>query len=70
MDLEILQKAQDGTSPEDAKKITRKIRALNPEPGTWTIINGKRTKILEAELSEGKLKLKKIQTEGKKPTII
>ena len=70
VDLEILQKAQDGTSPEDAKKITRKIRALNPEPGTWTIINGKRTKILEAELSEGKLKLKKIQTEGKKPTII
>jgi len=62
VDLEILQKAQDGTSPEDAKKITRKIRALNPEPGTWTIINGKRTKILEAELSEGKLKLKKIQT--------
>jgi len=48
--------------------IERKIRALNPEPGTWTIQNGKRMKILEAELTpENKLKLKKIQFEGKKP---
>jgi methionyl-tRNA formyltransferase len=48
--------------------IERKIRALNPEPGVWTIQNGKRMKILEAELTpENKLKLKKIQFEGKKP---
>lgn len=47
--------------------VERKIRALNPEPGVWTVQNGKRMKILEAELNEGKLKLKKIQIEGKTP---
>lgn len=52
------------------ESIIRKIHALNPEPGTWTILNEKRTKILEAEIIEGKLKLKKIQIEGKKPTVV
>ena len=47
--------------------IDRKIRALNPEPGTWTMRNGKRVKLLEAEIRNGKLILKKIQVEGKKP---
>jgi methionyl-tRNA formyltransferase len=48
--------------------IERKVRALNPEPGVWTIKDGKRMKILEAELiTDNKLKLKKIQFEGKKP---
>jgi len=46
--------------------ILRKIKALNPEPGVWTIQNGKRMKILDAEIKDGKLKLKKIQVEGKK----
>lgn len=49
--------------------IERKVRALNPEPGVWTMKNGKRMKILEAELKDGKLLLKKIQFEGKKPRI-
>lgn len=48
-------------------EMERKIRALNPEPGTWTIQNGKRVKILEAELIDGKLKITKIQVEGGKP---
>jgi methionyl-tRNA formyltransferase len=53
---------------EIALETERKIRALNPEPGTWTVKENKRMKILEAVLtSEGKLKLKKIQFEGKKP---
>ncbi len=52
-----------------AVKIFNKIRALNPEPGTWTLrqAQGKlqRMKILEAELTlENKLKLKTIQFEG------
>lgn len=52
-------------------EIDRKIRALNPEPGIWTMLNGKRTKLLEAVLTpEGKLKLEKIQFEGKKPRFI
>jgi methionyl-tRNA formyltransferase len=62
-----LEKAQN-EGGEIAKEIDRKIRALNPEPGTWTLQDGKRMKILEAILTpENKLKLKKIQFEGKKP---
>ena len=53
---------------DDPKLIYRKILALNPEPGVYTIINGKRVKLLEADLADSKLKLKKIQIEGKKPT--
>jgi methionyl-tRNA formyltransferase len=67
---ESLLKAQN-EGGETALKIDRKIRALNPEPGTWTLQNGKRMKILEAGLmADNKLKLKKIQFEGKKPIII
>lgn len=56
---------------ETALKIERKIRALNPEPGVYTFKDGKRMKILEAILtSEGKLKLQKVQFEGKKPVEI
>ncbi|MFA5084446.1 MAG: methionyl-tRNA formyltransferase [Candidatus Paceibacterota bacterium] len=50
--------------------IERKIRALNPEPGVWTMINNKRTKLLEAKLIDGKLKITKIQIEGKKPQFV
>lgn len=68
-------------SPQVAAKIDRKIRALNPEPGAWTyakaltnrhmrINENKRVKLLEAEIKDGKLKLKKIQIEGKNPTEI
>lgn len=54
-----------------ATEIYNKIRALNPEPGTWTTQNNKRIKILEAELTpENKLKLKTIQYEGGKPVNI
>ncbi len=50
-----------------AALVDRKIRALNPEPGAWTLENGKRMKLLEAEIRDGKLKLKKIQREGGTP---
>lgn len=62
---------------EKAIEIDRKIRALNPEPGPWTIYQeknpfnfplNKRIKLLEAIInSEKRLILKKIQVEGKKP---
>lgn len=56
---------------EPAKKADRMIRALNPEPGTWTLKeNGKRMKILEAELDDGKLKLKRVQIEGKREMLL
>ena len=75
-DLEMAQ--QNGG--EIALQIERKIRALNPEPGVWTIINPphkfmwgvneKRVKLLESQIIDGKLKLIKIQIEGKKPTTL
>lgn len=52
---------------ESAIKISRKIRALNPEPGTWTTKDNKRMKLLEAKIIDGKLKITKLQVEGKKP---
>ena len=50
--------------------IYRKIRALNPEPGVWTIRNNQRVKLLKAKLVNGKLELEIIQVEGKKPSIV
>ena len=38
-----------------AEEIIRQIRALNPEPGVWTLQTGKVLKILEAEIIESKL---------------
>lgn len=60
---------------EIAIKNYNKIRALNPEPGTWTLqqAQGKpqRMKILEAGLiDENKLKLKTIQFEGRRPQVL
>ncbi|MEO8065690.1 MAG: methionyl-tRNA formyltransferase [Candidatus Doudnabacteria bacterium] len=43
---------------QSAKLIGQKIRALNPEPGTWTTLDGKTVKIIEAKiLSEAKIEL-------------
>ena len=57
----------DEDSPE---LILRKIKALNPEPGVWTMKDDKRLKILDAEIKENKLVLRKIQWEGKRPQSI
>jgi len=73
-----LKTALDGSNPEAARAIDRKIRALNPEPGVWSQINGlaightqitgnKRVKLLDAEVVDGALKLTVIQIEGKNP---
>ncbi len=47
--------------------IARKIRALNPEPGVWTMQNNKRLKLLEVKLLENKWIITKTQLEGKNP---
>lgn len=53
---------------EDTPEIIwRKVRALNPEPGVFTVKNGKRMKILEAQLTDKRLILKKVQFEGDVP---
>ena len=66
-DLEIAQEK----GGDKAIEIERKIRALNPEPGTFTLSLSKgglkRTKLLEAKIIDGRLKITKIQVEGKKP---
>lgn len=55
--------------------IWLKVRALNPEPGVFTLNlsrggpSPKRMKILEADLVEGRLVLKKVQMEGEKPKV-
>lgn len=51
-----------------APVIWRKIRALNPEPGVYTVAMGVRTKLLAAELEGDKLILKRIQKAGGEPT--
>lgn len=62
-----LTKAESGTAPELALSIHQKIRAFFPEPGAWTVLNGKRRKLLAAETRGGKLFVTKYQDEGKKP---
>jgi methionyl-tRNA formyltransferase len=52
---------------DKAELIVRTIHAFNPEPGAWTIKDGKRIKLLEARIDQGVLKLTKIQEEGQKP---
>lgn len=58
---------------DEAVLIDRKIRALNPDPGVYTLINKKgeklRLKLLASRLSpDGKLEILSAQLEGKKPT--
>lgn len=49
-------KATDGALDlsEDASILSRKIKALNPWPGTWIVVGGKRLKILAATVSSKK----------------
>ncbi len=53
-----------------ALMIDRKIRAFVAEPGAWTIRDGKRVKLLEAEIVGVNLRLKKIQVEGERPKMV
>lgn len=52
-------------------EIDRRVRTLNPEPGTYTFLDnsGKplRLKILKTNMSEGKLEILEVQPEGKTP---
>jgi methionyl-tRNA formyltransferase len=54
---------------DDVTKIDRQIRALNPWPGTFTWVGGKRLKILEAKKTGDVLTLKTVQLEGKSPAV-
>lgn len=52
---------------KDPRQLDRRIRALNPWPGTYIVHKGKRIKILKAKLEKNKLIIEKVQLEGKKP---
>ena len=58
---------------DNSRQAWLKIKALNPEPGAYAILKlknekGLRLKLLEADLfPDGKLELKTVQPEGKKP---
>ncbi len=67
IEKEELESALGGDNPEIAGVIYRKILGLTPEPGVWTLKDGKRIKFLEAELQNGRLVLKVTQNEGQKP---
>lgn len=64
--IEDLEAALEGEK-EKATRIDRIIRALNPEPGAWTLQNNKRMKLLGSSITGDKVMLAKIQMEGKKP---
>ena len=64
--MEDLEKAQNNGG-KIADEINNKIRAFYSEPGAYTFINNKRTKLLEAKIIDNKIKLTKIQIEGKTP---
>lgn len=64
---DVLERATSGTSPQDAALIWQAVRALNPEPGVYTLHGGRRMKIIEADYVAGKLILQTIQYEGGKP---
>ncbi len=79
IDMHDIEKAQIEGGPI-AQQLECKIRALNPEPGTWTMTPAicsmqfgqeKRVKVLEADVStDDKLTIKKIHVEGKTPVAI
>jgi methionyl-tRNA formyltransferase len=80
IDPKDLEAALSGNA-EKSVAIDRKIRAFGVEPGVWTkewhaahrawnIPASKRVKLLEAEIFDGKLILKKIQIEGEKPRMV
>lgn len=52
-------------------EIDRRVRALNPEPGTYVMLMNNdrafRVKVLETKIEHGRLKLVSVQPEGKTP---
>jgi methionyl-tRNA formyltransferase len=53
---------------DDPTIILRKIQALNPNPGAFAIIDGKRTKLLAATRENGVVVITRITKEGKAPS--
>ena len=52
---------------EKAQRIIRTVNAFTPEPGAWTIRDGKRLKLLRTTMKDGCLVLGATQREGERP---
>lgn len=52
---------------DSAEMIYNKYRAFEGWPGIWTMHKGKRVKILNCRLIDGRLEILEVQPEGKKP---
>lgn len=50
-----------------AEELARLVRAGNPRPGAWTVIDGRRVKVLRAHVEHGRLVPDEVQPEGKRP---
>ncbi len=66
VDANDLALAEQGDEKKSAE-IFGKIRAFTPEPGVWTLRDGKRIKLLAATIQNGALHLTKTQEEGQTP---
>jgi len=66
VDEKALAAAEHGDKNE-SERIARMINAFTPEPGCWTTRDGKRIKLLQAEIQNGALKLLVTQQEGQNP---
>lgn len=63
-----IEAALSGSAADRATVIHQKVSAFTPEPGVWTMRNGRRMKLLATTLTDGKLVLRTVQYEGKTPT--
>jgi methionyl-tRNA formyltransferase len=50
----------------DPVELLRRVRAGNPRPGAWTVVDGKRLKVWRAHLDDGRLVADEVQPEGKR----
>jgi len=66
IEVEKIKKALSGNH-NLTNKIERKIRAFNPWPGTYTLINNQRVKIISAHQKNQNLKIDLIQFPGRRP---
>lgn len=48
-------------------KIHNLVRSLNPDPGAWTIIEGKEIKIIKTTFKDNRLTIDTVQLPGKSP---
>lgn len=61
---------QDGfieTKEKTPEEVERFIRAMQPWPGAWTLLNEKRLKLIKGHMEGNDLVLDEVQLEGKNP---